>query len=292
MNASTSGHKDGLAVHNSTGTKETAFTLTELLVVIATMAVLAVMLLPALAGTQSQSKVAACAARFRQWAVSANLYAHDNRGWLPTANPYAGGLYANDVGTNLINMLYPYGMDVPDWFCPMRPNDMDRANAWGQANLGHPIQNATDLRVYFSRTGFGECNLNDNYWVLRAQGSGSFPVDYSQKPQTVWPFWLKIGMPTSAIYGWPQRLHDLAVPYVPFVSDYAGAGNDAISGLISPAIGPYLSDISPNTAHYVNGTLLGVNLGFADGHVASHSPSQMRCVYASSSVGSGPYWFY
>jgi len=85
-------------------------------------------------------------------------------------------------------------------------------------------------------------------------------------------------------------LHDLAAPYVPFVSDKAGSGNSLGSGLNSPVVGTAPSDISPNTAHFVNGTLLGVNLAFADGHVSSHSPSQICCVYLSS--GSGPYWFY
>ncbi|HLX96433.1 MAG TPA: hypothetical protein VKU37_11880 [Verrucomicrobiae bacterium] len=268
----------------------TAFTVIELLVVIATLAILAAMLLPALAGTQSQSKVTACTARFRQWAVSHNLYANDNRGWLPSLVPQGGGALAWDVGLNLCNTLYPYGMDVPDWFCPMRPNQWDAANAWGRTILGHPIQNGNDLTKYFSHNYPQECVINDNYWVPRASspaGIGIFPIDYSGRPQTIWPVWLKQGMPTSAIYGWAQRLHDIAASQVPFVSDSAGSGNSG--GLLStyPA-SPSVTNISPNTAHFVNGTLIGVNLAFADGHVASHSPSQMRTVYYNGAS----YWFY
>jgi len=272
----------------------TAFTLIELLVVIATLAVLGVMLLPALAGTQSQSKVTACTARFRQWAVSANLYANDNRGWLPSFNPAGGGAYARDVGTNICNALYPYGMDVPVWFCPMRPAEMDAAQTWAAANLapltGHTsIRDVTDLRLYLSRNFPQECVLNDNYWVPRSQGGTSFPVDYSNKPQTTWPTWLKNQptLPTSAIYGWPQKLHDIAVSHVPFVSDLAGSGQD--NGLHSPYPGsPSVTNISPNTAHFINGTLIGVDATFADGHVASHAPDQMRCGYKSTT----DYWFY
>jgi len=290
--STTLGRKGGRVVRNHSGFKPTAFTVIELLVVIATIAVLAVLLLPALAGTQSQSKVTACAARYRQWAASANLYANDNRGWLPTSSlsPAGGGTYAWDVGTSFPGLLYPYGMDVPVWFCPMRPAALDAANAWAQINLGHPIQSINDLRQYWSSSFASEIRLNDDYWVPRSGGgTTTFPVDYSVMSQARWPAWLKNEpTPTSAIYGWPQRLHDIAAPYVPFVSDTAGSGNGG--GLVSPVVGTTVTNISSNTAHFVNGTLLGVNLAFADGHVASHTPDQMRCVYASG--GSGPYWFY
>ncbi len=86
MKASAFSLKGGLAVRQPSVTERTAFTVVELLVVIVTLAVLAAMLLPALAGTQSQSKVTACNARFRQWSASANLYANDNRGWLPSSD--------------------------------------------------------------------------------------------------------------------------------------------------------------------------------------------------------------
>jgi prepilin-type processing-associated H-X9-DG protein len=272
-----------------------AFTLIELLVVVATLAILAVMLLPALAGTQAQSKTTACAARFKQWAASANLYANDNRGWLPTANPSGGGAYAWDVGTALPGMMFPYGMDVPVWFCPMRPTALDNANAWAQANYGHPIQIITNLVAYWSRSYPNECVINDNYWVPRWNGFGPvplgatlFPIDYSTRAQALWPAWLKNEpTPTFAIYGWPTRLHDIAVPYVPFVSDLAGSGITA--PLNSAGIGASVTNISPSTAHFVNGRLIGVNLAFADGHVVSHGPNQILCVYANNSP---TFWFY
>lgn len=262
-----------------------AFTLVELLFVLATVAILGAMLLPALAGTQSQSKVTACEARFRQWATTANLYANDNRGWLPTANTNPGGAFAWDVGTSLPGMLFPYGMDVPVWFCPMRPAALDNANAWARINLGHPIQSTSDLRSYWSRSFPGECEINDNYWVPRSNGgTAMFPMDYSGK--VLPPVWVKAS--SSYIYGWPRRLHDVAVPYVPFVSDSAGSGQG--NGLTSPpnGIGSNATNMSPNTAHFANGILLGVNLAFADGHVASHTPDQIHAAYYVGST----YWFY
>ena len=108
----------------------------ELAVVVASLGILFVMLLPALAGTKSQSRITACAARFRQWAVSANLYATDHQDILPSGNTSGGGSYIWDVGINLCSALYPYGMDVPDWFCPMRPFEMDEANRWAVEYFG------------------------------------------------------------------------------------------------------------------------------------------------------------
>jgi prepilin-type processing-associated H-X9-DG protein len=123
--------------------------------------------------------------------------------------------------------------------------------------------------------------LNDNYWVPRYNGPTRpinptlFPPDYTKIFFP--PVFIKAGNPTCLIYGWPQRLHDIAAPYVPFVSDLA----------MNPA-STNVTNISPTTAHFVNGTLIGVNLAFADGHVASHTPDQMRAVYKDNVN----YWFY
>ena len=68
-----------------------AFTLIELLVVIAMLAVLSAMFLPALAGSRAQPRVTACAANFRQWAVSVNLYANDHLDSLPRFDWNSGG---------------------------------------------------------------------------------------------------------------------------------------------------------------------------------------------------------
>ena len=56
-----------------------AFTLTELLVVLATLGILAVLLLPALASTQPRNaKVFQCLNNMRQMAVAWTLYSEDN----------------------------------------------------------------------------------------------------------------------------------------------------------------------------------------------------------------------
>src|SRR5258708_6534936 len=62
-----------------------AFTLMELLVVIALIAVLISILLPAISYAKFQARVATCSNNYRQWAVGVALYAtEDGKGRLPS----------------------------------------------------------------------------------------------------------------------------------------------------------------------------------------------------------------
>lgn len=57
----------------------------ELLIVVAIIAILAALLLPALQGARDSGKTAYCANNLRQIVVAAHLYADDNRGYFPDA---------------------------------------------------------------------------------------------------------------------------------------------------------------------------------------------------------------
>jgi prepilin-type N-terminal cleavage/methylation domain-containing protein/prepilin-type processing-associated H-X9-DG protein len=72
------------------------FTLIELLVVLATLAVLAAMLLPALAGTQPRSKAYQCLNNMRQLALAWTLYASENNERLAiNSDPHVNGYLYN-----------------------------------------------------------------------------------------------------------------------------------------------------------------------------------------------------
>lgn len=279
-----------------------AFTLTELLVVIATLAVLSVVLLPALAGSRAQPKVTACAANFRQWAVSVNLYANDHLDWLPRFDfSGGGGAYLWDVSPSMVTNLGPYGLTVPTWFCPVRPNEFDNdERTFEQLFPGRVISGLDDLQALFNNNPYRECIIHHNWWVPRSPvvpampPSSSNPGSLYPPDPTVYSLLLVLypfmnGTPVG-MYGFPTRLHDNAAAHVPFVSDKAGSSVNG-KGLLLPQSGKasyHPSDCSPNTAHFVNGVLLGVNAAYADGHVESHNPSQMNCGFDQSD----PYWFY
>src|SRR5262245_13654956 len=72
-----------------------AFTLIELMVVIAVLALLAVMILPAIADTKNKGGRMQCAANLRQIGMGSMMYANDFNTWLPTAK----------IGSNPANVM-------------------------------------------------------------------------------------------------------------------------------------------------------------------------------------------
>ena len=65
-----------------------AFTLTELLVVVAVIAVLAALLLPSFGRAKQNAEKAACINNLRQLNLAWAMYAHDNNDWLVPNSPY------------------------------------------------------------------------------------------------------------------------------------------------------------------------------------------------------------
>src|ERR1044071_3960621 len=65
--------------------RSAAFSLTELLVVIAVIAILAALLMPVLSRSKAQAYNAACLNNLRQLGIAARLYSDDNQERLPSA---------------------------------------------------------------------------------------------------------------------------------------------------------------------------------------------------------------
>jgi prepilin-type N-terminal cleavage/methylation domain-containing protein/prepilin-type processing-associated H-X9-DG protein len=90
-----------------------AFTLVELLVVSAIIAVLAALLLPALAGGKAQAQAAGCRSRLRQIGQAMTMYLSDSRHYPP--------LWDANAGQMCFDKLYPYyplRWTNIAWHCP------------------------------------------------------------------------------------------------------------------------------------------------------------------------------
>src|SRR5579859_3742713 len=85
-----------------------AFTLIELLIVIAIIAILAAILLPVLSQAQERSSRVACSNNLRQIVVGMIIYAGDNKDLLVSARPVSGQL------PNVMGKYNQHAINSPD----------------------------------------------------------------------------------------------------------------------------------------------------------------------------------
>ena len=128
-----------------------AFTLVELLIVIAIIAILASMLLPVLSKAQEEGQAALCKSNQHQLTVASMNYSLDNANWL---NPLQTAVPNSEVETTYRVILWYYVAQMPKVFdCPSEREAVyaDGLSAYDASYGGFALTPGTD----WSQTGIG-----------------------------------------------------------------------------------------------------------------------------------------
>jgi prepilin-type processing-associated H-X9-DG protein/prepilin-type N-terminal cleavage/methylation domain-containing protein len=118
---SATGHRGEL---RSNPSRETGFTLLELLVVIVMVVLLAALLVPAISKAQNQAHSTACGNHLRQMGQALQMYVHENRSnypylrTLPDGNDYSYGLENNRWWWARLWPYYPVKWTNTTYHCP------------------------------------------------------------------------------------------------------------------------------------------------------------------------------
>jgi prepilin-type processing-associated H-X9-DG protein len=284
-----------------------AFTLTELAVLLATIAILAATLLPALAKTKFRDQYASCTANLRQWGMVCAAYVSDDRqGRLPSfLLPFAGAAALWDVSTNMANNLQPLGLTVPMCFCPVRPWDFQRIQAVnsvpitdvrqfvtandpnGYQGIGYPTTPTSGAQTPHAAHIY--LTIFYNVYIPRNDSSGWWPFDGTTNTGPIPALLLTVN---TNLFGWPRpwpmSAADKCAAYNPIMTDIC------VAQYQTSTANPYPFDTYAlqENGHPYGNKVINLNLLYADGHVATHQHDQIKWTWYNAAMAAYGSWNY
>jgi prepilin-type N-terminal cleavage/methylation domain-containing protein len=135
-----------------------AFSLVELLVVVAIVALLLALLLPSLSRAKEAARMSSCASNLHQIGIGVTMYAHTQKGWLP---PYYNGAAPKGVQLNL---------RWPNQTCIAYNKKPISHGPWNLAHL-YDLKLIADPAVFYCPSQQHEDHLYDTYPVPWGQAA-------------------------------------------------------------------------------------------------------------------------